>query len=92
MLVSFPVDNVTVAGRPLRLPCVATADPALRARVTWLLHGHPIDVTNARYVVERDNTLRIDSAVGTDTGEYTCVAETEYDSVNKSAKIVVRGK
>lgn len=90
--VDFPKDNVTIAGKPLRLPCVAMSDPSLKPKITWLLHGQPIDVTNPRYIVEQDNTLRIDGAVGADTGEYTCVAETDHDRVNMTAKIVVRGK
>lgn len=60
-------------------------------KVAWLQHGFPIDTTNGRYVVEEDNTLRIDGVVGTDTGEYTCAAETDYDRTERTAKIVVKG-
>ncbi|MFH4975053.1 hypothetical protein AB6A40_001762 [Gnathostoma spinigerum] len=79
-----------LAGQKLQLPCEAVHDPNLVVTYEWLVDGQPLPsqhLESGHYRITPDNTLIITNPARYDAANYTCVAQTALDKVEKSIRI-----
>ncbi|KAH7725433.1 fibronectin type III domain protein [Aphelenchoides avenae] len=93
-LAPFPESNqISQAGRPLLLPCNADHDENLDITYAWKVNGLPLDqekLDSGQYEINDDNTLVIATPTQYDSAEYTCVASTKLDTVEKTIRINIQ--
>jgi len=77
-------------GDKSQLTCNARHDASLSVNYRWLFNDKPVEVKTEDREVNGDRLL-LSRMSGHDTGNYTCVAETELDSTSQTAMVVVRG-
>ncbi|XP_028923525.1 neural cell adhesion molecule L1 isoform X1 [Ornithorhynchus anatinus] len=72
--------------------CHAWFDPTLNGTISWLMDGHKIQELpdNDKFFLEYGR-LTITNLDYSDQGNYSCVAQTEVDSVEKTAELLVVG-
>lgn len=94
-MAQFPqTSQVSQAGRPLLLPCNAEHDKNLEVTYVWKVNGLPLDqekLDSGQYEIREDNTLVIATPTQYDSAEYTCVASTKLDTVEKTIRINIQG-
>lgn len=82
--------EVTV-GKPLVVECNAKHDSNLKVKYTWITNGQVVESSDRIKIDPVGNKLIIDNPTGFDSGEYSCVAETDLDNVTSKAQITVKG-
>ncbi|VDM43191.1 unnamed protein product [Toxocara canis] len=81
-----------LAGQQIELPCEAQHDENLEVTYEWLIDSKPLaqqHVMSGHYRVTDKNSLIISNPSRYDAANYTCVARTSLDSVEKSIEIRV---
>lgn len=90
-ILSGPKDYEAEAGSTATFRCHAEHDPSLPLRIRWFKDGEYIAVNNNnRFVQSSDHSLAITRSTELDSGTYTCMAETDLDHVEASAKLIVQ--
>ncbi|XP_055841448.1 neuroglian-like isoform X2 [Episyrphus balteatus] len=77
-------------GQTAILDCNVMFDDTLSVEIEWLKDNKSIayDIEN-KYIKGNDNSLSILKTVGSDSGEYTCVARTDIDEGKATTTLVV---
>ena len=90
-IINPPEDIEVAAGKVAVFRCAARADSSLDLQIVWSFAGRDIDFEqNQRMVKSADNSLSILKTRELDSGEYTCTAKTELDSVSAKATLIVQ--
>ncbi|XP_043478124.1 neuroglian isoform X1 [Leptopilina heterotoma] len=90
-ITDVPIDYEVNAGATATFRCNAVTDSSLTLQIDWLRNGQPLDFeSEPRFVQSSDLSLSILKTSELDTGEYTCVARTEYDEVHAKATLIVQ--
>ncbi|XP_049882057.1 neuroglian-like isoform X1 [Pectinophora gossypiella] len=88
-----PEDYEVAAGSSATFRCNANADESLKLEIIWLNDGQPIDLENQpRFRMTNDYSLLISDTTELDSGEYTCIARTQYDEARAQATLTVQDK
>lgn len=82
---------MVIAGAPVVFTCKAQTDPDYKLELSWLYNGFPLTQEDKRLRLT-DQNLTIEKAAKSDTGEYTCVAKTDWDKQERTATLAVKGK
>ncbi|KAG9509224.1 Neuroglian [Fragariocoptes setiger] len=87
-----PPENLELpASKTAVFRCNAESDSTLQLQVSWLYNGKTIDFdSDPRMIQSRDNSLSISKTKELDSGNYTCLAKSELDSVSARASLVVQ--
>ncbi|XP_044271077.1 protein sidekick isoform X2 [Tribolium madens] len=75
-------------GTPISLPCDVVGIP--KPNVTWYKNSEEIDLTDKRYVLEEDNSLRIKKLLINDSGMFQCFAKSEAGESSISTWLKVK--
>uniref|UniRef100_A0A915AY17 Neuroglian n=1 Tax=Parascaris univalens TaxID=6257 RepID=A0A915AY17_PARUN len=81
-----------LAGHHIELPCEAQHDENLQVTYEWLVDAKPLSqqhLMSGHYRITDKNSLIISNPSRYDAANYTCVARTALDSVEKSIEIHV---
>ncbi|XP_055985239.1 contactin-3-like [Sorex fumeus] len=83
-------------GESVVLPCQVRHDPQLHLVFSWYFNGEPAGFQKDEAHLERvggssSGDLLIRNTQLRHSGQYTCVAQTEVDSVSSTADLIVRG-
>nr|XP_015202788.1 PREDICTED: contactin-4-like isoform X3 [Lepisosteus oculatus] len=88
--------DVTV-GESIVLQCQVLHDPSLDIKFTWFFNGQPINFGSHRGYFEKvggqhsAGDIMIRNVQLRDSGKYTCVVQTNVDSISAGADLIVRG-
>ena len=86
-----PQDYEVEAGDSATFRCNAVYDADLRLQIKWLKDGELIDFeTEPRFVQSSDQSLTITKTTELDSGTYTCLAQSELDSAEAQATLIVQ--
>lgn len=86
-----PEDYEVAAGNTATFRCNAVSDSSLPLTIEWLNNGQPIDFdSEPRFVRSSDFSLIITKTTELDSGQYTCLANTELDEDRASATLTVQ--
>nr|XP_015838694.1 PREDICTED: protein sidekick isoform X2 [Tribolium castaneum] len=75
-------------GTPISLPCDVVGIP--KPNVTWYKNSQEVDLTDKRYVLEEDNSLRIKKLLINDSGMFQCFAKSEAGESSISTWLKVK--
>jgi neuronal cell adhesion protein len=90
-IITGPRDYEAEAGSTATFRCHAEHDPDLSMKIRWFKDGEYLDVNlMARFVQSSDQSLAITKTTELDSGQFTCMAETDLDYVEASAKLIVQ--
>ncbi|MBN3319482.1 CNTN4 protein, partial [Atractosteus spatula] len=88
--------DVTV-GESIVLQCQVLHDPSLDIKFTWFFNGQPINFGSHKGYFEKvggqhsAGDIMIRNVQLRDSGKYTCVVQTNVDSISAGADLIVRG-
>jgi len=85
-IVQHPKDIDTIVGMPITLRC--KAEGKHHPIISWNKDDKPLDDS---HVILRKESIRIQSAITSDQGMYTCIAKDTFGMVatSRSAKVTV---
>ena len=88
-----PSDQSVTKGQTATFPIGIHVDPEEKQhlKVKWFKDDQEI-VMGPKYSMGDDHSLIIHDSAVADTGNYKCKVDTELDSIEASAKLVVKGK
>ncbi|KAK6177079.1 hypothetical protein SNE40_015257 [Patella caerulea] len=81
-------NQVTAEGLSVNVSCLTTGKPD--PQITWFIDGQQI--TDGRYVIQPNGDLLIQNVTLSDTGNYTCVAESRLGKETASGMLSVKLK
>ncbi|KAG8447893.1 hypothetical protein GDO86_015127 [Hymenochirus boettgeri] len=90
-IIASPEEQKARKGGKAIFQCTAVFDPKMNEKIVeWKKNGEDIteDDDNDKYFIE-DYTLSISNVEEDDQGMYTCVARSDLDAVERSARLVV---
>ncbi|XP_076310112.1 neuroglian-like [Tachypleus tridentatus] len=90
--ITLAPENVEVSiNKKAVLHCEAEADPTLPLTIKWHFNGEPIDYhLDTRLIQTEDQSFVINMAKDSDSGIYTCIAETFIDKDSAWANLIVQ--
>lgn len=91
-IIQEPQNAIEKKGSRVTFTCQATFDPSLQHSITWRRDGRNLQELgdSDKYFIE-DERLVIHSLDYSDQGNYSCVASTKLDVVERTAKLLVVG-
>uniref|UniRef100_F6PJP1 Neural cell adhesion molecule L1 n=1 Tax=Monodelphis domestica TaxID=13616 RepID=F6PJP1_MONDO len=87
-----PEDRTVKKGSNVNFPCLVSFDPSLNIQIDWYWNDQNIKdfYKEDKYLIKEEE-LTIISLDYADQGNYSCVAKTALDSVEKKATVLVVG-
>ena len=86
-----PQDYEVEASDTATFRCNAVYDSDLELKIKWLKDGELIDFeTEPRFIQSSDQSLTITKTTELDSGTYTCLAQSDLDSAQASATLIVQ--
>lgn len=79
---------IRLPSNPLDLKCPAVGNP--EPDITWLKNGQPINARPSGHIIMRKFSLKIDSVIMSDQGNYTCVVSNKFGELRWTYEVEVR--
>lgn len=88
VIITFERNSTADVGQTAELECGSRGIP--HPQITWFFEGQPVDLSDPRFTLENDGTLRIDDAREDDEGFYTCRVHNPAGVENRSAILDIK--